>query len=382
MRICLFNWKDTRHPAAGGAEVFTWEVLARWARAGHDVTWFTSSFPGGAESEETPDGVRIVRRGSRWTVFAEARRWYEHEARAVHGSFDLVVDEVNTRPFGTPAWVRDAPVVALAHQVAKDVWSAEFPAPVAALGRWVLEPWWLRRYRDTPTLTVSESSRASLGEYGLRKVTVVPEGIERRPRVECDRETAPTIIVLGRLSRSKRVEDAIEAFRRMQSAMPSARMWIVGDGPESTRLKRLAPPEVTFFGRVGDATRNELLARSHALVMTSVREGWGLVVDEAAAIGTPTIAYRRPGLCDSVPAARGVLVDPTPQALAQGLKRHLPLWHAEPAVQGWAGGARDWGEVAGAVMDACTQTVRDLVPVSSAALPEQFRTPSENLEVV
>ena len=63
----------------------------------------------------------------------------------------------------------------------------------------------------------------------------------------------------------------------------------------------------------------ERLARAHVLVATSVREGWGLNVSEAAACGTPAIGYRVPGLVDSVPASGGALVEPRPQALGRAL---------------------------------------------------------------
>jgi len=85
-------------------------------------------------------------------------------------------------------------------------------------------------------------------------------------------------------------------------------------------------------------------------VATSVREGWALVVDEAAAMGTPTIAYRSPGLRYSVPAARGWLVDATPAGLAAQLTLSLPELVAQgrksAGLRGWRGGALSWDDVA------------------------------------
>ena len=50
----------------------------------------------------------------------------------------------------------------------------EMPLPVALAGRYLLEPVWLRRYRNVPVLTVSPSSRDWLRRYGLCRVSVVP----------------------------------------------------------------------------------------------------------------------------------------------------------------------------------------------------------------
>jgi glycosyltransferase involved in cell wall biosynthesis len=235
--------------------------------------------------------------------------------------------------------------------VCREIWYHEMPLPVAVAGRYMLEPYWLRRYRDVPTLTVSASSRDSLADYGLRNLTVVPEGITRRPRPGVEREQHPTVVFVGRLAPNKGPLEALAAFELLRRRMPEAQLWIVGDGPQRSTIAARASAGVTVFGRVGQAERDELLARAHVLVVTSVREGWGLVVDEAAGMGTPAIGYDRPGLRDSVPAARGTLVAPTAAALADALERRLPELVSAPASEGWSGGAVDWDTVAQTVLE-------------------------------
>lgn len=345
MRILVCNWKDLRHPAAGGAEVYTHEVARRWVAAGHQVTIFAAAVRGHT-AEESVDGVRVVRGGGRFGVYKAAREFYARDHR-----WDLVIDEVNTRPFGCVDWVRDTPVVALIHQVCREIWFQEMPLPVALAGRFVLEAQWLRRYRDVPVLTVSQSSRTSLEAYGMARVAVVPEGIGRRSRPPFQREGRPTLIFVGRLTPSKRPYDALTVFARLRRSIPELRLWYVGDGPLRERLHSSAPPGVSLFGRVTTAQRDELLARAHALVITSVREGWGLVVDEAAAMGTPAVGYDVPGLRDSVSAAGGVLTRPRPSSMAATLAERLPGWVTDPATKGWEGGAQDWDTVATRVLD-------------------------------
>lgn len=352
VRVCLFNGKGPGHPAFGGAEVYTREVLRRWAARGHAVTWFSAAVPGLPDTETDRDGVRLVRAGGRFGVHRAARVWYR-EALARGERFDLLVDEVDTRPFGCARWSAGVPVIALVHQVAREVWNHEFRWPVSVLGRRVLEPRWLAGLADVPVLTVSPSSRRSLRGYGLRRIELVPAGIDVRTRPDVPREVRPTLIHVGRLSPAGQIDQLFEAFRLLQKDVPTARLWLVGDGPEHARLRRLAPVGVGFHGRVPTPVRDELMARAHVLVCMSVREGWGLVVDEAAAMGTPTIAYANPGLLDSVPAAGGVLVDPEPGALAAGLAEHLPAWAEAPSPGGWRGGAVPWDEVADAVWAAC-----------------------------
>ena len=316
MRILIANWKDLAHPSAGGAEVFTEEVARALVQRGHAVTLFAAAIAG-QPARETVSGVEIVRRGSRLGVYRAARRFWSEQPR---GSYDIVVDEINTRPFMTPRWIRDTPIVALIHQLAREIWFHETPFPVSVLGRYVLEPWWLRAYRRIPAMTVSESSAESLRRHhGWKDVTVLPEGLEPYQLSQVARDPDPTVVFLGRLVAMKRPEHAVRAFAILAERFPKARLWMIGDGPLLVRLRDTAPPGVSYLGRISRDEALGRLARAHVLVAASVREGWGLNVSEAAACGTPTIGYRVPGLVDSVPASGGSLVDPNPEALGEAL---------------------------------------------------------------
>jgi glycosyltransferase involved in cell wall biosynthesis len=316
VRILIFTWKDLAHPLAGGAEVFSEEVARELVRRGHSVTLFASKVSGRA-GQETVHGVDVVRRGGRLGVYRAARRFW---AELPEGSYDVVVDEINTRPFLTPRFVRATPIVALIHQLAREIWFYETRFPISVVGRYVLEPIWLRAYRDVPALTVSRSSADSLARHhGWRDVTVVPEGSTPHPVPAVPKEPEPTVVFLGRLVAMKQPGHAFRAFGQLAERMPQARLWVIGDGPLLESLRRHAPPRVEFLGRVAADELRQRLARAHVLVATSVREGWGLNVSEAAACGTPAIGYAVPGLVDSIPASGGALVEPRPEALANGL---------------------------------------------------------------
>jgi glycosyltransferase involved in cell wall biosynthesis len=58
--------------------------------------------------------------------------------------------------------------------------------------------------------------------------------------------------------------------------------------------------DITIFGRQTSSKKLELMSRAHVLLVPGVREGWGLVVTEASAMGTPSVAYDVAGLRDSV----------------------------------------------------------------------------------
>jgi len=156
VRILWLNWKDLGNPAAGGAEVFTHEVCKRLLEYdGVDsITLFTSAFEGSRE-EELMDGVRIIRRGNKYSVYREAKKYYQKNDH----QFDIVIDEINTKPFNTPSFVKGKPIFAIIHQLAREFWFYETRFPLNYLGYYFLEKRWLSRYRNIMTITVSESSR-------------------------------------------------------------------------------------------------------------------------------------------------------------------------------------------------------------------------------
>ena len=338
MNILWFNWRDMKNPEAGGAEVFTHEVGRRLVKMGFDITLFTSSFEG-ARNEEAMDGIKIVRRGTRYSVYKEAKKYFMSRKR----EFDLLVDEINTKPFMTPTFANGTPIIGLIHQLAREFWFYETSFPISLIGYLFLEKHWLKKYLDIPMITVSDSTQQDLEQLGFRKVHVVPEGIDVTPLESLARkENKATLLYVGRLNKAKKPDDAIKAFNVVKSEIPDAQLWIVGDGYMMPALKKIASDlsygrnngsqidrnktdgksdntavksyhenSIRFFGRIENEQKLDLMARAHVLLVPGVREGWGLVVTETNAMGTPAVAYDVPGLRDSVVnTVTGLLVPP------------------------------------------------------------------------
>ncbi len=129
--------------------------------------------------------------------------------------------------------------------------------------------------------------------------------MERR-RLEA-KEAHPTFLYAGRMSAYKGINDALQAFVIVKREYPDARFWVIGKKDEAYITEHLHPivPEemrdaITYFGFVSEEEKLERMSRATALLFPSKREGWGLTVSEAAAVGTPTIVYDAPGLRDAV----------------------------------------------------------------------------------
>ncbi len=361
MRILILTWRDLRHPQAGGAELYTEQVAKRWVERGHEVTLFAAAVAD-VPAVERVDGYTVVRAGSRYTVYTKARSWWRQVGQ--YQGFDLVIDMINTVAFEAHTWIEGVPIVGFIHQTCEEIWAHNAPWPASLLGRHVLEPKWLRSYRGRHVLAVSESTKDSIARFGVTDVTVVPEGFDP-PAVLPDVPKAdrPTLVWCARHVPYKRPIDAIEAFEVARRTVPDLQLWMIGGGPDLDTAKARAVPGVEVLGRVSEQEKMDRMAAAHLHVATSVREGWGLVVTEAAAVGTPTVAYDVPGLRDSTRAAQGVVVPPTPLALGHWIPPMLTHWAEHPFAPLPYGGAHSWDDVATAVFAAAT---RDL-PVASDA---------------
>lgn len=315
LRILWFNWRDIKNPEAGGAEVLTHEVTKRLSDKGHDITVFTSQFSNSLKTEEI-DKVKIIRNGGKYSVYNKAKDHYNDYKH----NYDIVIDEINTRPFLTPKFVKEKPIFALFHQLAADFWFYETRFPINYIGYYYLEKKWLSYYKDITTLTVSNSSRNDLVALGFKKVFIIPEGVSISPLSELkQKESNPVIVYLGRLKKAKLPHHAIQAFAMIKLEIPNAKMWVIGDGYMRRKLESgLDLDDVTFFGAIRDDLKYDLLSKAHLVLVPSIREGWGLVVTESNAMGTPAVAYNVPGLRDSVKDGdTGLLVkENSPRGLA------------------------------------------------------------------
>lgn len=359
MRILIANWRDTSHPRAGGAEVYTEEVCARLVERGHEVVWFSAAHDNAGPGDEHR-GISRVRAGGTLSTYREGRKY----ARNNRDRFDIMVDQVNTVPFRLDRVAGSTPVCYLSHQLCREIWNTDMALPAALVGRYIAEPWWLARMRSQPTATVSPSSQSELEAAGFRDVVNLGEGIDRERILEGRRRRGakpkaeqPTVLYLGRHAANKRPLHLIEAGRRVLERVPGARLWFAGAGPQLEQVREQAASlnelygegSVVVFGRVTEDEKYELMEQAWCLAVPSVREGWALVVDEAAAVGTRAVGYPVPGLVDSIPAAGGVLAETAdPQALAEAVVATLEeeRTRAGEKVEGWVGGAESWEVVA------------------------------------
>ncbi len=299
MRFLMLNWRDPKNPLAGGAERVSLAYLAALVARGHEVCWFTHAYAG-APAEEVVDGIRYIRGGGNGTSIVKARQWYRRQPR-----FDLVLDQHHGLAWFAPWWCRTN-CVAYLHEVLGPIWDTFYPWPVSAIGRWQ-DRWTHWLYRRVPFWTACESTQEELHRHGVRNVTLIRYGVYTRalPALDAKPITPPLrLAVVCRLAPNKRVHHCVQALAVLRDRGVAARLTIVGGGEMTAALKReMAESRLTdavqFTGLVSEEEKDAILRESHLLLHTSVREGWGLNVIEANALGTPAVVYPVAGLRES-----------------------------------------------------------------------------------
>ena len=178
------------------------------------------------------------------------------------------------------------------------------------------------------------SARKIRATYG-RNAEVLPPPVRQRRAAA---QPSDFFLVVARLLPYKNVHLVVQAAERL-----SARLVVVGEGPERARLGELAGPGTEFRSRVPEAELDDLYARCLAVVVAG-EEDLGLVPIEANSAGRPTVCQARGGALETVvPGETGVLFsDPHLDALAEAmadaaarswdtarLQRHAAGWSEE-----------------------------------------------------
>lgn len=326
MNILVFSWRGPKHPNAGGAEQVMHEHMKGWIEAGHKVTLFSSRVKG-LPDKETFDRVKIFRKGDQYlgVKIAAFLFWIKNKE-----NYDFVVDQFHGVPFFTPLYVNKSKLAVL-QEVAKRVWFLnEFPIPlnwIIGSSGYLSEPVFFLFYKKVSFMVGSESAKNDLIRFRIpsKNVTIVSHGvIVQKPDPLPKKEKIKTVMFLGALAKDKGIEDVLKVFSIL-AKKGNYQFWVIGRGAPKYKDFLMSVCEemgivnkVKFWGFVNQEKKFELLARAQVLTNPSIREGWGLVNIEANAVGTPVVAYKSPGLIDSVKDGQSGIIckTNTPESMA------------------------------------------------------------------
>ena len=310
MQICLVY--DLLFPyTIGGAERWYRNLAERLVASGHRVTYLTLHHWPEGEAAEVP-GVEVVPVGPRLEFYTTSGRRrigpplrfglgvlrhltrvgarYDVVHMASFPYFSLLAAALARRrhPFR---------IVVDWHEVWSGDYWREYLGPVAGRIGLAVQ----RRCIRVPhrAFCFSQLHARRLREQGFAGDLTVLEGEYAGPPGVPPEPAEPVVVFAGRHIPEKQATDLVPAIARARERVPELRGEIFGDGPARPEVLRLIAEHgldgaVEAPGFVVEDRLRSSLRRALCLALPSKREGYGLVIVEAAALGVPSVVVRGP----------------------------------------------------------------------------------------
>lgn len=185
-----------------------------------------------------------------------------------------------------------------------------------------------------------------------KPITIIPNGIDlakysrsstKQPKTDGSRRE---IFYVGRLENRKGVKYLLKAFNELAKAHADTHLIIAGSGPDDDKLRalveELAIPLVTFLGYIDEATKiRHLHTADLACFPSPYGESFGIVLLEAMAAGTPTVAGDNIGYAGLM-KGRGALSLVNPRDTIDFARRLELMLYDEQLRQLWCDWAKDY----------------------------------------
>jgi len=329
------------YPYMGGGEEWFRHIGEGLAALGHSVEVF--AFPmRGTQKTEVIGGVRVQRPGifviDRWQPYLKRAvshivTFFFHPIRKVQ--CDVAIGQGSALLGAFPLlWARRIPTICVVHDVYGLHETIRDKGLLKGAARYFAAERLLHRLPFAAWIAVSESTKKKLQQLGVPsdKITIVRNGIDEKLLHHKPQHRRNLITYLGRLVKHKHPEDLIQALSLLDPKLEwTAR--IAGEGELLPKLQALTchlglERRVRFLGRIDEQAKLEVLSSSLFLVLPSTAEGWGVVLTEAAALGTPSIAYDTPGVREQADLIPSIIL--TKPRSVKRLSTHIAKFLKDP----------------------------------------------------
>lgn len=249
---------------------------------------------------------------------------------------DFTVSSQDPFETGLVAWLLSKRLKADFHvQVHGDFFGNSYWLTASPLNRWRqrLGQWLIKKANRVRV--VSLRIKQSLLELGVesQKIVLLPVGFSLKPFLTVGEERRYKnssdlhFLYVGRLAPEKNLASLLKAFALIQPQHQNTRLTLVGDGPESLKLRELVgqldlKETVSFVPWTENVPK--VMKEADVLVLTSYHEGFGLVILEAMAAGLPVVTTDVGCVGEFLTnGEEGIVVGTEPQAIAAGLLAYV-----------------------------------------------------------
>jgi glycosyltransferase involved in cell wall biosynthesis len=300
-----FDWKHPglgNHAEAGGAKKYLKKHLSILSDKGHEVNLISAKHPD-LKSRENLNGVNVRRIGLPYSknllfIYTLGQVVISYYIKKIQP--DVILSIHSPLP-----WIilDDTSSVSVFHHINdKESLKKRGHFVGRILYRWEL--WGVRKTIDQRIVAVSNDTRDDLVDFGHTKenIEVIRNGIDSKKFSPGKESEIPTVLYLGRLDKRKGVDRIPKIYENLINRNLDFILHIAGDGEEEKSLRDFSKGKnnIRFHGFVSENKKIDLLRKSWVVILPSRKEGYGIVVLEANACGTPVVANNVEGLKESV----------------------------------------------------------------------------------
>lgn len=343
MKVALVY--DAVYPyTGGGGERRFYEIAKQLTLNGHDVHLYGMKYWEGPKVITTENGITLH-------GICKARPLYNKDGRRVISQaliFGVSCSKLMFEPFdridccGFPYFslfackvicvLRRKKLYATWHEVWGKAYWREYLGKLGFIG-FAIERLAVKMPNHIIAVSPETGDRIKNELRFKHNIDIIPNGIDSKSisRVMKSSQSSD-IIYVGRLIDTKNVDLLLKAIVNLKLSLPKIQCLIIGDGPEKTKLKRMRNKlglvkNVDFLGRLtsGDDVYGYMKS-SKVLVLPSTREGFGMVIVEANAVGLPAVTIDHPSNAARnliVEGSNGYLAKFSQESLATSIMRTL-----------------------------------------------------------
>jgi 1,2-diacylglycerol 3-alpha-glucosyltransferase len=334
MRIGLFT--NNYRPLVNGLATSVASFAQAFRAAGHHASIVAPRYPG--DSSPEPDVIRVPGlRVPTHHAYVLPLPWGRRLRRTIraldldvfHAQHPLLLGQAALR-----AARRSGRPLVFTYHTHYEQYAHYVPGPVRLVAALAVRQAVAFANRADVVVAPSPSLARRLRALGVHTpLAVVPTGVPTPPPLALDRRQQlrqvlgaaagdPLCLSVGRLAREKNLPLLLAAFAEIRRQLPGARLALVGEGDERSRLegecRRLGLAQaVRFAGAVPHEEVHEVYQAADLFLFPSTSETQGLAALEALAAGLPVVAVSSDAAADLLAeGAAGLLTENAPEALA------------------------------------------------------------------
>ena len=297
MRILWFAHRDIKHPKAGGAERTIYEVGKRLTKLNIDVHLVTVN-PGNLLNYENVDGIKTHRIKGNIKAHLSVKKMVKKIDP------DVIIDDMDHAiPWCSPWFTNKRVIVFFRHLHARSLPGQVniFLAKIITL----IEKMYPFIYRNNTFITESDTSENDLIHLGIKRENIIriPPGVDLSLFHLGEKTKNVQLLYFGGLRKYKRPEYAIRVYEELYNEIKDLKLVVTGNGPMLNKLKEDIKSKnynIDFLGKIDYNKLSKIISESWVNLHFSVTEGWGLSIMESSASGTPSVAFKVPGVVDTI----------------------------------------------------------------------------------